>query len=40
MFLGTGLMGGIMRNHGRFTAAEELIVLGGGELFRVKKSPG
>ncbi|HHY96378.1 MAG TPA: FAD-dependent oxidoreductase [Firmicutes bacterium] len=33
--LGTGLVGGIMRNNGRFTAAEEMIALGGGELFRV-----
>ncbi len=33
MLLGTGLVGGIMRNNGRFTAAEELIALGGGELF-------
>ena len=31
--LGTGLVGGIMRNNGRFTAAEECIALGGGELF-------
>ena len=30
--LGTGLSGGIMRNNGRFTAAEELLALGGGEL--------
>lgn len=33
--LGTGLVGGIMRNNGRFTAAEEAIAMGGGELFRV-----
>ncbi len=32
MLLGTGLVGGIMRNNGRFTAAEELIALGAGEL--------
>lgn len=32
LLLGTGLVGGIMRNNGRFTAAEELIALGGGEL--------
>ncbi len=32
MLLGTGLVGGIMRNNGRFTAAEELIAMGGGEL--------
>jgi len=35
MLLGTGLVGGIMRNNGRFTAAEEMIALGGGELFRL-----
>ncbi len=33
--LGTGMVGGIMRNNGRFTAAEEMIALGGGELFKV-----
>lgn len=33
--LGTGLVGGIMRNNGRFTAAEEMIALGGGDLFEV-----
>lgn len=33
--LGTGLVGGIMRNNGRFTAAEEMIAMGGGELFEV-----
>lgn len=33
MLLGTGLVGGIMRNNGRFTATEELIALGGGRLF-------
>ena len=33
--LGTGLVGGIMRNNGRFTAAEEMIALGGGLLFEV-----
>ncbi|NLJ33919.1 MAG: FAD-dependent oxidoreductase [Firmicutes bacterium] len=32
--LGTGLVGGIMRNNGRYTAAEEAIALGGGELFQ------
>ena len=31
--LGTGLVGGIMRNNGRFAAAEELIAMGGGALF-------
>jgi hypothetical protein len=30
--LGTGLVGGIMRNNGRFTAAEELIALGCGDM--------
>jgi len=33
MLLGTGLVGGIMRNNGRFTATEEAIALGGGEVF-------
>lgn len=33
MLLGTGLVGGIMRNNGRFTATEEAHVLGGGDLF-------
>ena len=33
MLLGCGNAGGIMRNNGRFTAAEEMIALGGGELF-------
>lgn len=36
--LGTGLVGGIMRNNGRYTATEEMIVLGGGELFQVADS--
>lgn len=35
MLLGTGLVGGIMRNNGRFTAAEEMIAMGGGELFEL-----
>lgn len=35
LLLGTGLVGGIMRNNGRFTAAEELIALGGGDLIRL-----
>jgi len=35
MLLGTGLVGGIMRNNGRFTATEEMIAMGGGELFKV-----
>lgn len=33
--LGTGLVGGIMRNNGRFTATEEAIALGGGDLFEI-----
>ncbi len=35
MLLGTGLVGGIFRNNGRWTAAEELIAMGGGEMFQV-----
>jgi hypothetical protein len=35
MLLGTGLVGGIFRNNGRFTAAEEAIAMGGGELFEL-----
>lgn len=35
MLLGTGLVGGIMRNNGRWTATEEAIAMGGGELFEV-----
>ena len=35
MLLGTGLVGGIMRNNGRFTAAEEAIAMGGGEIFQL-----
>lgn len=34
MLLGTGLVGGIFRNNGRFTAAEECIAMGGGDFFR------
>ncbi|HWR45286.1 FAD-dependent oxidoreductase [Sporomusa sp.] len=33
MLLGTGLVGGIMRNNGRFTATEEAYAMGGGDLF-------
>jgi hypothetical protein len=33
MFLGTGLVGGIMRNNGRFVATEESIAMGAHELF-------
>lgn len=35
MLLGTGLVGGIMRNNGRFTAEEECIAMGGGGIFGV-----
>lgn len=35
MLLGTGLVGGIMRNNGRFTATEEMIAMAGGELFQI-----
>lgn len=35
MLLGTGLVGGIMRNNGRYTAAEEMIAMGGGDLFEI-----
>jgi len=35
MILGTGLVGGIMRNNGRFTAAEEMTAMGGGDLFHL-----
>jgi hypothetical protein len=38
MLLGTGLVGGIMRNNGRLTATEELKALGGGDLFTVIES--
>lgn len=34
LLLGTGLVGGIMRNNGRFTATEEMIALGAGDLFQ------
>ena len=33
MLIGTGLVGGIIRNNGRFTATAELDALGGGDLF-------
>ncbi len=33
LLLGTGLVGGIFRNNGRYTGAEEAIAMGGGELF-------
>ncbi|EYE87767.1 FAD-dependent oxidoreductase [Fervidicella metallireducens AeB] len=35
MLLGLGNVGGIMRNNGRFTAAEELIDLGAGDLIDI-----
>ena len=35
MLLGTGLVGGIMRNNGRFTATEEAIAMGGGDVFLI-----
>lgn len=35
MLLGVGNVGGIMRNNGRYTAAEEMIALGAGELFKI-----
>ncbi|MQL51628.1 FAD-dependent oxidoreductase [Desulfofundulus thermobenzoicus] len=34
MLLGTGLVGGIMRNNGRFTALEEIWAMGGGDFIR------
>jgi len=33
LLLGTGLVGGIFRNNGRWTAAEEMIAMGCGEMF-------
>lgn len=38
LLLGVGNVGGIMRNNGRFTAAEELIALGAGEIIEVMDS--
>lgn len=35
LLLGLGNVGGLMRNNGRFTAAEECILLGGTELFEI-----
>lgn len=35
MLLGTGLVGGIMRNNGRYTAIEEIAAMGGKELVRL-----
>lgn len=33
MLCGTGAVGGIMRNNGRYTAAQEMLAMGGGQLF-------
>lgn len=33
--LGTGLVGGIFRNNGRYTATEEMIAMGAGDLFHL-----
>ena len=38
MILGLGNVGGIMRNNGRFTASEELIALGAGDLINITDS--
>ncbi len=35
MILGTGLVGGIMRNNGRQTATEEMLAMGSGEMFQL-----
>ena len=35
LLLGLGNVGGIMRNNGRFTASEELIALGAGDLIKL-----
>lgn len=35
MLIGVGNVGGIMRNNGRYTAAEEMIALGAGDLFNI-----
>jgi len=35
LLLGLGNVGGIMRNNGRYTAAEEAILLGAGDLFNI-----
>ncbi len=35
LLLGLGNVGGIMRNNGRYTAAEENIMMGAGELFEI-----
>jgi hypothetical protein len=38
ILLGVGNVGGIMRNNGRFTAAEELIALGAGDFINITDS--
>ncbi len=38
MLIGLGNVGGIMRNNGRYTAAEELINLGAGDLIKITDS--
>lgn len=38
LLLGVGNVGGIMRNNGRFTAAEELINLGAGDFIKIMDS--
>lgn len=38
LLLGLGNVGGIMRNNGRYTATEELIAMGAGELFSITDS--
>ena len=35
LLLGLGNVGGIMRNNGRYSATEEMIALGGGDLFKI-----
>ncbi len=35
LLLGTGLVGGIVRNNGRYTAAEEAVALGAGDIFGI-----
>ena len=35
LLLGLGNVGGIMRNNGRYTATEEMIAMGGSELFNI-----
>lgn len=35
LLLGLGNVGGIMRNNGRYTASEELIAMGGGDLIKI-----